>query len=52
LGATGAGGGALEAINGNSVATGIFSFTSSVSSSGNGPTGATTGTTLISTVTP
>ncbi|MGY3446656.1 hypothetical protein ACVW17_006657 [Bradyrhizobium sp. USDA 4473] len=47
IGATGAGGGTLEAINGNSVNTGIFSFTSSVSSSGN-----TTGTTLISTVTP
>lgn len=52
LGASGAGRGTLEAIGGNSVNTGIFSFTSSVSSSGNGPTGTTTGTTLISTVTP
>ncbi|MGN1287330.1 MAG: hypothetical protein ACI4XG_12210 [Bradyrhizobium sp.] len=54
IGATGARAGALEAINGNSVNTGIFSFTSSVSSSGNTTTGTTTGTgtTLISTVTP
>lgn len=37
------GGGALEAVNGNSVNSGTFSFTSSVSGSGNGPTGTTTG---------
>jgi hypothetical protein len=53
LGAGGAGGGGtLEAINGNSVNTGIFSFTSSVTGSGNGTTGTTTGTTLLTTVTP
>ncbi|MGY3590796.1 hypothetical protein ACVIGB_009618 [Bradyrhizobium sp. USDA 4341] len=46
------GGGALEAINGNNVNTGIFSFTSSVTGSGNGATGTTAGrTTLPPTVT-
>ncbi|WP_143046891.1 O-antigen ligase family protein [Bradyrhizobium erythrophlei] len=46
------GGGALEAINGNSVNTGIFSLGSSVTGSGSGATGMTAGgTTLPPTVT-
>jgi hypothetical protein len=37
------GGGALEAINGNNVNTGTFSLASSVTGSGSGATGVTTG---------
>ncbi|MCC8956589.1 hypothetical protein H8B02_25120 [Bradyrhizobium sp. Pear77] len=41
------GGGALEAINGNSVNTGIFSLASSVTGSGSGATGTTAGGTTL-----
>jgi hypothetical protein len=54
LGGPAGGGGTLEAINGSSTATGLFSFTSSTSGTGSSTTGSstTTTTTLIGTTSP